>query len=74
MPKLKVLSGRQVRAILEANGFVLVRQRGSHMMMERVTDSGMIGVTVPDHREVKRGTLSAIIADSGLSRSLFLTQ
>ncbi len=74
MPKLKLLSGRQVRAILEANGFVLVRQRGSHMMMERVTDSGTIGVTVPDHREVKRGTLSAIIADSELSRSLFMTQ
>jgi len=38
MPKLRVLSGREVRAILEANGFIFMRQRGSHMLMESVTD------------------------------------
>lgn len=74
MPKLKVLSGRQIRAILEANGFALVRQRGSHMIMERVVEAETISVTVPDHREVKRGTLSDIVSGSGLPRSLFMTQ
>jgi predicted RNA binding protein YcfA (HicA-like mRNA interferase family) len=74
MPRFKVLSGRQVRAILEANGFVFVRQRGSHMIMERVTDSGTISASVPDHREVRVGTLQNIIQQSGLPRSLFMTQ
>jgi predicted RNA binding protein YcfA (HicA-like mRNA interferase family) len=73
MPKLKVLSGREVRAMLEANGFILDRQRGSHMTMKRADGTGK-PVTVPDHREVKRGTLAAIIADSELPRSLFMTQ
>ncbi len=74
MPKFKVLSGREVRAILEANGFVFVRQRGSHMIMERVTDDETMSASVPDHREVRVGTLQNIIRQSELPRSLFMTQ
>ena len=72
MPKLKILSGAQVRAILEANGFVFVRQRGSHMIMQPPT--GGRSVPVPDHKEVARGTLRDIISQSGLPRSLFENQ
>lgn len=67
MPKLRSLSGRDVRAILENHGWVLARWRGSHMMMH----SNGVTVPVPEHKELATGTLSAIIRQSGLSRSLF---
>lgn len=71
MGKLRVLSGREVGAILEANGFVLVRQRGSHRIDRR--ESGGASVPVPDHRELAVGTLGDIIRQSGLPRELFET-
>ncbi len=74
MPRRKVLSGRQVRTILEENGFVFDRQRGSHMILKRTGEGGTTSVSVPDHREVRSGTLGSIITQSGLDRSLFETQ
>ncbi len=72
MGRLRRLSGREVRGILELHGFVLVRQKGSHMIMQRAgPDGGTITVPVPDHRELKTGTLLGIIQQSGLPRSLF---
>lgn len=73
LPKLRVLSGAEVRSILESHGFVFVRRRGSHMIMQRVTSEGTIGVTVPDHKELRTGTLCAIISDSKLGREPFQT-
>jgi predicted RNA binding protein YcfA (HicA-like mRNA interferase family) len=73
MPKLRVLSGREVRRILEANGFILARQRGSHMIMQKATNNGTLVVPVPDSRVVPPGTLLSIIRQSGLPRSLFET-
>ncbi len=71
MPELRVLNGREVCAILAANGFGQVRQRGSHMIMQRQGPAGTTTVPVPDHREVRRGTLLSIIRQSGLPRALF---
>ncbi len=71
MPKLRTLSGRQVRAILEAHGFVFTRQRGSHMMMEKKIEGGTLLVPVPDHKTVKIGTMGNIIRLSGLGREPF---
>jgi predicted RNA binding protein YcfA (HicA-like mRNA interferase family) len=48
-----------------------VRQRGSHIVMQARADGTTITVPVPDHRELKRGTLHSIIRQSGLSRHLF---
>ena len=45
MPKLGVFSGAEVCAILEAADFRAVRQRGSHIVMQKITPSG--NVTVP---------------------------
>jgi len=71
MPKLRRLSGRQVCAILR-NGFVKVRQRGSHVVMQRrIGEDDSMSVVVPNHKELDRGTLSAIIRQSGLDRALF---
>ena len=71
MGKLPVLSGREVCAILEKHGFAKVRQRGSHIVMQRTDDQGATTVPVPDHRELHMGTLRSIIRQSGLPRSEF---
>jgi predicted RNA binding protein YcfA (HicA-like mRNA interferase family) len=66
-----VLSGREAARILEDNGFVVVRQRGSHVILQlRLADS-TITVPVPDHRELRRGMLLSIIRQSRLPRGLF---
>lgn len=71
MGKLRVFSGREVCDILADHGFIMVRQRGSHIVMQKRTTETTITVPVPDHREVRQGTLLSIIRQSGLPRSLF---
>lgn len=76
MPSLRSLSGRQVRAIIGANDFVFVSQRGSHMKMQKPIENengttGTLTVIVPDHRTIQIGTLTSIIRQSGLNRALF---
>ncbi len=71
MGKLRVLSGREVCRILQQHGFVEVRRRGSHIVMQRRTDTGSVTVPIPEHRELAVGTLLSIIRQSGVSRSDF---
>lgn len=72
MPKLGVHSGVEVCRLLERHGFVLVRQRGSHAVMQSRTAEGVtVTVPVPLHREVRTGTLLSIIRQSGVARSEF---
>ncbi|MBI2482030.1 MAG: type II toxin-antitoxin system HicA family toxin [Candidatus Vogelbacteria bacterium] len=60
MPKLKRLSQKEVIKILEGFGFIVAKQRGSHIKMRRETDFGFQILTVPNHRDIDRGTLKAI--------------
>ena len=71
MPKLRVLSGSDVCRILARNGFTQVRRKGSHIIMQKADRGTTITVPVPNHAEVKRGTLTGIIRQSGLARELF---
>ena len=71
MGRLRVLSGKQACAILAEHGFVQVRQRGSHIIMQRRYGNSTITVPVPNHRELAVGTLSSIIRQSQLPRSAF---
>ena len=71
MGKLRVLSAREVCSILEQHGFVEVRQRGSHIIMQQRTEEITISVVVPNYAEIRTGTLMSIIRQSGLPRSLF---
>ena len=57
--------------ILEAEGFADVRRRGSHIVMQKRIEKTTTTVPVPDHAELKAGTLSSIIRQSGLARTLF---
>jgi len=69
--RLRVLSGREICRIRAEYGFVEVRRRGSHIVMQKRTHGSTTTVPVPDHAELRSGTLQAIIRQSGLPRSLF---
>jgi predicted RNA binding protein YcfA (HicA-like mRNA interferase family) len=69
--KLRLLSGKEVCAILRKAGFEEVRRRGSHIVMQKKIPQGTITVPVPDHNEIRIGTLQSIIRQSGLSRREF---
>jgi len=60
--------------LLDEHGFVEVRRRGSHIVMQRRVDDTTIRVPVPDHRERKPGTLLSVIRQSGLPRRFFETE
>ena len=65
MSKLPRLSGRELIAALEKIGFRVHRQHGSHMVLRR--DQPFAQTVVPNHRELDRGTLRAIIRQIDLS-------
>ena len=71
LAKLRVLSGQDVRQLLEGHGFSERRRRGSHVVMQKTTPEGTITVPLPDHRELRTGTLMSIMRQSGLPRSEF---
>lgn len=68
MPKLPIVSGADVVHALERLGFAIVRQRGSHMVMRR----GSSGCVVPNHRELKVGTLTGLLKQAGVSPDDFI--
>jgi predicted RNA binding protein YcfA (HicA-like mRNA interferase family) len=58
------------RAALERAGFVFRRQTGSHMILRR--DQPYARAVVPDHKQIRSGTLRRIIADAGLTVDQFV--
>jgi len=69
MSKLPRISGRECAKALEKAGFVLRRQEGSHMILRR--NDPFTQVVVPDHKELDRGTLRAIIRQVNLTTEEF---
>ncbi len=65
MSGLPSISGRECVRALSKAGFHVRRQEGSHLVLRR--DDPFAQVVVPDHRELDRGTLRAIIRQAGLS-------
>jgi predicted RNA binding protein YcfA (HicA-like mRNA interferase family) len=59
-----------VRAALERAGFLFRRQRGSHMILRHVDPQ--VRVVVPDHKQIRPGTLRRIISEAGLTVEQFL--
>jgi predicted RNA binding protein YcfA (HicA-like mRNA interferase family) len=53
---------------LQRLGFEIVRQRGSHIVMRR----GASGCVVPNHREIKTGTLAGVLKQAGVSADEFI--
>ena len=71
MGKLRNLSGREVCRILSKHGFVQVRQKGSHAILQKAFENSTVTVPVPLHSEIRTGTLQSIIRQSGIARSEF---
>lgn len=70
MSRLPCVSGREVVKALEKVGYAIDHQRGSHITLRHV-DPPNRRITVPDHREVAKGTLRAIIRQAGLTPDEF---
>ena len=68
MPSLPHVSGGEAIRVLEQLGFVVVRQKGSHVILRR----GSSGCVVPNHRELKMGTLSGVLKQAQVSVEEFL--
>ncbi|QLC50061.1 type II toxin-antitoxin system HicA family toxin [Methanolobus zinderi] len=68
MPELPVTSGQKAIKSLTKLGFVVVRQKGSHVFLQRGQDT----VTVPLHNPLKKGTLSSILKQANVSLDDFL--
>lgn len=66
MSRLPVVSGRDLVRALEKVGYAVDRQKGSHIVL-RHTEPPFRRVTVPDHKEVAKGTLRAILRQVGLT-------
>ena len=64
------LSGREVCAALERAGFVFRRQTGSHMVLRR--EQPYARAIIPDHKQLRSGTLRRIISDAGLTVEQFI--
>ena len=70
MTKLPGVSGRECARALARIGFRLRRQEGSHMILRRDDPFGQL--VVPDHKELDRGTLRAILRQAGLGVEEFV--
>jgi predicted RNA binding protein YcfA (HicA-like mRNA interferase family) len=72
MPKLPVLSAREVVKGLNNQGFQVVSQKGSHIKMKKKTSKETRIVIIPDYDEIPVGTLKSIIRQSGLTPEEFI--
>ena len=70
MTRLPRISGRECIKALEKTGFYFKRQEGSHIIVRR--DEPFAQVVVPEHDELDRGTLRAIIRQANLSVDEFV--
>ena len=59
---LKKISGKDcIKILCNKFGFHIVRQSGSHIVLRKDTQEGAIGTVVPNHKEIKIGTLKNIL-------------
>lgn len=70
MAKLPVISGMKAVKAFKKAGWAVSRQTGSHIIMEKVGYAATL--SVPNHRELKRGTLRDLIKDAGLTVEEFV--
>ncbi len=71
MPRLPVVSGKDAIKALSKAGFRVIRQKGSHVRLEKIQDDKTIKITIPLHAELKRGTLGRIVSGAGMTMEDF---
>lgn len=70
MPPLPALSGREVQKIFARLGWEVARRASSHIIM--VKDGEIATLSIPDHREVAKGTLRSLIRAANLTVAEFI--
>ena len=65
MPKLKLLSSTEIISILKDFGFTKNSQTGSHIKLVRENDYQKQILIIPNHKELKKGTIKAILNQAG---------
>ncbi|AVH65900.1 MULTISPECIES: type II toxin-antitoxin system HicA family toxin [unclassified Nostoc] len=68
---IPVLNGREVVRVFESFGWEVARQSGSHIIL--VKEGELATLSVPEHREVAKGTLRSLIRTAGLTVSEFVS-
>ena len=71
MPKLPAVSRKEVVKALAKLGYIIDHQTGSHMIL-RNKEPPHRRLTIPNHKEIAKGTLRAIIKQAGLTREGFM--
>lgn len=66
MPKLPQISGSDIVKLLQSLGYEVVRQRGSHIRLKKVTALGEHAITIPAHKVIAKGTLNDILNRTSL--------
>jgi predicted RNA binding protein YcfA (HicA-like mRNA interferase family) len=72
MSKVPSLSYQKIIAVLERDGWIVVRQRGSHIRLEKKLPDETLKITVPAHKPVKRSTLAKILKQAKINLDRFL--
>ncbi len=70
MASIPVVSGREAVKVFQSLGWEVARQRGSHIILVR--DGDLETLSVPDHREVAKGTVRSLIRSAGITVDEFL--
>ena len=69
MSRLPVCSGREAAAAFARMGYVFDHQTSSHIILRHPTQRRL---TVPDHREIAKGTLRSLIREAGITKERFI--
>ena len=72
MSKVPNLPYTQIIAALQRDGWVFVRQRGSHIRLQKSMPDEVLKLTVPAHRSVKCSTLAHILKQARIDLDKFL--
>jgi predicted RNA binding protein YcfA (HicA-like mRNA interferase family) len=66
--KLPLVSGKELIKILTNKGFIIVGRKGSHIRLKKRTDERVFVTIVPLHKTIDKGTLKAILNQTGLEK------
>ncbi len=72
MTRVPSLGYEKVRKALQRDGWVVVRQKGSHIRLQKNLKDEVLKLTIPAHRPIKRSTLSHILKQARMSLERFL--
>jgi len=75
LPKLSKISGKEcVKILCNKFGFRVARQKGSHIVLRKDTPQGAVGTVVPNHKELKIGTLKNVLELAKINEEDFAEQ